>query len=163
MDVLALSVGLSTLFVEFSIVCFVGLMSPSLWVDLPLLGLGSWTRLHRGFHSRRGSHLHGLYLYLIFPIMGLFLWFFLNTIWLPCEPHSEVSLPPLSSCGSLAALSWVLGKWVRICCYCWCYVLLFYPIAKFLFFIFSLVLVLGLGLGMTTSSLLLVNISFQYQ
>ena len=161
MDVLALSIGLSTLFVGFSIVRFVGLVSPSLWVDLPLLGLGSWSRLHRGFHPHRGSCLHGLYLYLIFPIMGLFLWFFSNTIWLPHEPHLEVSLPPLSSFGSLAAPSWVLGKWVKICCYCWCCVLFFCPVAEFLFFIFSLVL--GLGLGMTTSSPLLVNISFQYQ
>ena len=161
MDVLALSVGLSTLFVWFSILCFVGLMSPSLWVDLPILGLGSWSRLPRGFHPHRGSHLHGLYHYLIFPFMGLFLWFLSNTIWLPREPHSKVSLPPLGLCGSHAAPSWVLGKWVGICCYCWCCVLLFYPVAEFLFFIFSLVL--GLGLGMTTSSPFLVNISFQYQ
>jgi hypothetical protein len=39
MDVVALSVDLFTLFVGFSILRFVGLASPSLWVDLPLLGL----------------------------------------------------------------------------------------------------------------------------
>ena len=39
MDVFALSIVLSTLFVGFSILRFVSLMSPSLCVDLPLLGL----------------------------------------------------------------------------------------------------------------------------